>query len=200
MNCFVVSWIDWAVWLGLFSFRRSQWRSAPITAKANQPPIQPNLHHSQLPPLQASFIKTFINFMFFFILLTGRAAEAVSKAKTNSNSHSQRELLNGLCCCWMASRSCILHSSSIDLFDFVSSLPPSINHIDHECSMQPYCYNIIFNQFTSESIKNENFSFWICEEREVDCWLMSCLLCWNFISNAAMIGYRFCCQLIQTIN
>ena len=37
---------------------------------------------------------------------------------------------------------CILHSSSIDLFDFVSSLPPSINHIDHECSMQPYCYNI----------------------------------------------------------
>ena len=38
-------------------------------------------------------------------------------------------------------RRCILHSSSIDLFDFVSSLPPSINHIDHECSMQPYCYN-----------------------------------------------------------
>ena len=70
---------------------------------------------------------------------------------------------------WFAFRGrCILHSSSIDLFDFVSSLPPSINHIDHECSMQPYCYNIIwFHQFNSKMngiafIKLKDLSFdWV---------------------------------------
>ena len=64
-------------------------------------------------------------------------------------------------------RRCILHSSSIDLFDFVSSLPPSINHIDHECSMQPYCYNIFLFHSSKHCWMKQKWKFLFC-------WLKKC--------------------------
>ena len=100
-------------------------------------------------------------------------------------------------------RRCILHSSSIDLFDFVSSLPPSINHIDHECSMQPYCYNIFsfisFHFFKKEMKFNERkesyFSFVLLNGMDwlKKWWTASSIKDWKSF-NYGVMGYRFSAQ------
>ena len=75
-----------------------------------------------------------------FDLLLELIESGIPCAKTSFRIHQSTNQMNGgnyfSADFWT---SVALHSLNLIQFSLLSNL----NHIDHECSMQPYCYNII---------------------------------------------------------
>ena len=118
-----VDWFDFTLLLleglfaAVFSSGRSHWRCSAHN--------QPKRESSQPFPSFA---------LLNSIQTPQRAPMPVSKAKTNNNSHSQRELLNGLCCCWMG--------GGVNLYFFQLTHSQQSTIRSWRSNVYNYCYNI----------------------------------------------------------